>query len=186
MILSACPSAVLRLLADSPSNRFPFDKLDEVVDWRVVPLGLRLLAESEDNAPGSYYFSSAELDEIVAGKNTEEHLVHVGDTSYLSGLLPRLNWWIGISSDLSVGRSVAGVFGDPMFERQRDALLPLLQEVLSCYPAAVAAAQRFSGLDGGIACLELLKRYRIFTRAVCDFAREVWPDVNLEWIIAQA
>ena len=53
-----------------------------------------------------------------------------------------------------------------------------------------AAAVAESGLSMSAsnripAGMELLKRYRLFTRYVCSFAQEVWPEVDLK-LIAEA
>ena len=32
----------------------------------------------------------------------------------------------------------------------------------------------------------LLKRYRLYTRYLCEFAAELWPDADLSWLRGQA
>jgi hypothetical protein len=149
-----------------------------------APYGLKCLADFAEDL-NHFYFSVAELDEIADGKNTESHIEGAGDGVYLYSILPSIDWWVGISSCLSFGRNAKGVYGDPAFKEQRERLLPLLNDVLTSYTPALAASQRFSDSDGGALNLKLLKRYAIFRRAVCDFARDVWPDVNLDWIYQQ-
>jgi hypothetical protein len=149
-----------------------------------APEGIRRLVDYSEDLHG-FGFSVAELDEIVDGKNTAAHLESVGDGVYLFSLLPSIDWWAGISTCLSLGRSTAGNYGDPAFEEHRKRILPLLNDLLTSYAPALAATMCYSGSYGGAVSLELLKRYRIFTRAVCDFARDVWPGVNLEWLYQQ-
>lgn len=160
---------------------------DASVDAMIMsaaPEGIRQLAEFAEDLK-HFGFSVAELDEIADEKNTEAHLKSVADGVYLCSLLPSIDWWVGISTCLSFGRSAAGIYGDPAFKKQRDRLLPLLNDTLTSYAPALAVTQRYSDSDGGAASLELLKRYRLFTRAVCEFARDVWPDVKLDWLYQQ-
>jgi hypothetical protein len=149
-----------------------------------APEGIKRLAEFAEDM-NVFGFPVAELDEIADGKNTERHRESAGDGVYLYSLLPSIDWWVGISSCLSFGRSAKGIYGDPAFKEQRERLFPLLNDVLTSYTPALAASQRFSDSDGDALNIELLKRYAIFRRAVCDFARDVWPDVNLDWIYQQ-
>lgn len=153
---------------------------------RCTPEGVQRLAWSLEHLPNHLTgFSVEELDEIAAGENTEQHLVNVGDGTYLDGVLPCLNWWIGVAEGLTFGRSIEGTWADPTFEGQRKKLLTLLNDTLSSYAAALAVTLHYSKYSPSESGLELLKRYRIYTRAVCDFAREVWPEVNLEWLYTQ-
>jgi hypothetical protein len=149
-----------------------------------APEGIKRLVDYAGDL-NVFGFSVAELDEIADGKNTEVHLESVGDGVYLFSLLPSIDWWAGISTCLSLGRSTAGIYGDPACEEHRKRILPLLNDVLTSYAPALAVTQLYSDSYGGAASMELLKRYRIFTRAVCDFAHDVWPDVDLDWLYQQ-
>jgi hypothetical protein len=162
-------------------DRINLNREASVDDVGAVPYGLEFLALCAEDL-NNFGFSAAELDEIADGKNTEVHLENAGDGVYLYSLLPSIDWWVGISSGLSFGRSAKGIYGDPTFKEQRERLLPLLNDVLTSYTPALAASQRFSDSCGDALNLELLKRYAIFRRSVCDFARDVWPDVNLNWL----
>jgi hypothetical protein len=96
-----------------------------------VPEGLQRLVTYREDLPASFYFSVADLDEVVDGKNTDAHLDRVGDGLYLEGILPSIDWWVGVLTCLSFGRTMEGVYGDFASEPQRKALLPLLNNALS-------------------------------------------------------
>jgi hypothetical protein len=149
-----------------------------------APEDIQSLAEyAEDFNP--FGFSVAELDEIADGKNTAVHLENVKSRVFLLDILRSIDWWVGISTCPPHGRSVRGIDGDPAFEEQWEQLLHLLNDVFASYTPALDAMQRYSrsGVAASAAAdIELLRRYRIYTRAVCDFARDVWPHVDLGWL----
>ncbi len=73
------------------------------------------------------------------------------------------------------------------YEDKKRNLIALLNDVLSCYAAAFAeSGLSLSASDRIPAGMEMLKRYRLFTRYVCAFAKEVWPNVDLGWLFKQA
>jgi hypothetical protein len=152
-----------------------------------VPQGLQQLAECGEDLP-HIRFTLDELDVIVEGKQTESLEPLFEDGTYLRQVLPALDWWIWVADSLNLGRSMNGAFAEAEFEEQRAKLLFLLDDVLSSYTAALAEGPIYSGCRSSSysAGLELLKRYRQFTRYVCAYAREMWPGVELGWLLKQA
>ncbi len=68
-------------------------------------------------------------------------------------------------------------------------MLSLLNDTLSSYTAALAKTMHYSDVpheEGFPANFELLKRYRLYTRYLCELARELWPKVKLGWLYQQA
>jgi hypothetical protein len=152
-----------------------------------LPEGLRSLVESKENPP-HLRFTVDELDKIVEGKQGEEMESSFADGFYLSYVLPALNWWIDVSESIALGRSMGGITCEPEFEGQRAKLIVLLNDALSNYAAALAEGPYFTDSISALAPagMEFLKRYRLYTRAVCDFGQEVWPEVDLGWLSKQA
>jgi hypothetical protein len=152
-----------------------------------APEGIRSLAKFAEDL-NDFGFSVAELDEIADGKNTAVHLENVKCRVFLLDILRSIDWWVGISTCPSHGRSVRWVDGDPALKEQWEQLLHLLNDVFASYTPALDAMQRYSrsGVAASAAAdIELLRRYRIYTRAVCDFVRDAWPNVKLDWIYQQ-
>ena len=149
-----------------------------------VPQGLKRLAECGEDLP-HICFTLDELDIIVEGEHTENLEPLFEDGTYLRQVLPALDWWIWVTDSLNQGRSMNGAFAEAEFEEQRAKLLFLLDDVLSSYTAALAEGPIYSAChtNGHSAGLELMKRYRIYTRYVCAFAQDVWPAVDLGWLL---
>ena len=147
-----------------------------------APEDIQSLVEFAEDM-NNFGFSVAELDEIADGKNTAVNLKKVKEAVCLLELLPSIDWWVGLSICPSSGRRARGIDGDPALRELWERLLPLLNDVLANYAPALASMRIYSGHgDDGAAHIELLRRYRIYTRAVCDFARYAWPNVNLDWL----
>jgi hypothetical protein len=153
----------------------------------VIPEGIQRLADCAADAPHRY-FTVAELELIVKGEDTKDLESSLADGIYMQGILPAIEWWIQVADCLLCGTGIKSKFADEEFEEQRTKLLSLLNDVLSSYSAALAEGTWYSlhNADRVPAGVELLKRYRLYTRYVCAFAREIWPNLNLEWLLKQA
>jgi hypothetical protein len=104
-------------------------------------------------------------------------------------VLPAIDWWTGALKAMSnAGYDEDDIRYEPALERQKSKLLGLLNDALCCYASAVAEDSHFSNPDSDILCrekpatVELLRRYRIYTRAVCALAKEAWPKADLDWL----
>jgi hypothetical protein len=151
-----------------------------------VPEGLQRLAECGERLP-HICFTVDELDAIVEGKDTEKLESSCADGIYLQDMLPAINWWLDVAQDIAGGNGMKHDFWMPAHEDQKHNLLALLNDLLSSYAAAFAeAGLSFSASPRIPAGMEMLKRYRLFTRYVCAFAKEVWPEVELGWLLKQA
>jgi hypothetical protein len=151
-----------------------------------VPEGLQRLAECGERLP-RICFTVDELDAIVEGKDTEELESSCADGIYLQGMLPAIKWWLDVAQDMAGGNGMKHDFCTPAYQDQKHYLLALLNDVLSGYAAAFAeAGLSFSASPRIPAGMEMLKRYRLFTRYACAFAQEVWPEVELGWLLKQA
>lgn len=155
-----------------------------------VPEGLRLLAWCCENRPSDSFFSVDDLDAIAENENTD--IDGEGpDGASIHSALGYINWWLRVAEALTFGRSTKGLIADPAFDEQRAKVLSLLNDTLSSYAAALAENLYYAGAETYQtatypAHLELFRRYRLYTRHVCGFAREVWPDVELDWLHGQA
>jgi hypothetical protein len=153
-----------------------------------APAGITALAERRDDLP-HFILTIDELDEIVEGKNADAMESSFPGGSYLLDVLPALDWWVECTKALSLGKSTDWIDFHPVFEREKSKLIELLNDALSSYAAALAEASFYSDTKFGQAApagLELLRKYRLYTRHVCAVAREMWPDVNLDWLLKQA
>jgi hypothetical protein len=153
----------------------------------VVPEGIQRLADCAAAGPHPY-FTVAELELIVQGEDTKDLESSLADGIYMQEILSAIEWWISVADCLLCGTGIKSKFADAEFEEQRTKLLSLLNDVLSSYSAALAEGTFYSRHNSlrVPAGVELLKRYRLYTRYVCAFARETWPDVNFEWLLKQA
>lgn len=139
--------------------------------------GLEYLADCGRSSKG-VPFSIFELDDIVEGKNLEKYTEEIEESCYLNFVMDSLQWWIEVSKAINYGRENDNDPKDYGAKRIR-----LLNDALSSYAAAFAESYyHSSGSDCGPAGLELLKRYRLYTICVCEYADERWPDVDLGWL----
>lgn len=98
----------------------------------------------------------------------------------------RFDCWIDIAKSVALGRGNS-FSTEPGFEEQKKELAELLKATLSSYAAALLEAPEFSdSRSRRTASIELLRQYRLFTRAVCVFAKEMWPEVDLAWLMREA
>jgi hypothetical protein len=165
-----------------------------------VPYFIAKLLEYSNNPP-SLCFSVDTLDGIVAGKSDTKSVEEgfkndyyldgrgFKGAQYLVEILPSLGWWVKVTMALSYSGYAQDLLDfEPVFEREKTKLLELLSDVLSSFAAALAENTSFSNSSSKLApaSIELLKRYRLYTRAVCDVAEEAWPIVDLDWLLKQA
>lgn len=129
------------------------------------------------------------LDAILDGKE-DTATIEAGFVAgcYLHSILPALDWWIDISKAFSLGSHTGSAGHDRRFEKNKAKLLKLLNDALCSYTAALSETGDFSEPLSlrTPAALELLKRYRLYTRAVCATAQKIWPNVDLGWLLKQA
>ena len=146
-------------------------------------------------APIGFHLSAKDLEQIAHTDDTDDlHDLDGGrdivatmslQFEWLDGFLPNLNMWISISD--SILGSTDQAKPDPKFDEQRTELNRLLTAVLSAYPLAVMEGPLYSEEEYPIrASHELLKRYWAYTRYVCAFAQQVWPDVKMDKLLQQA
>jgi hypothetical protein len=156
--------------------------------FSAAPAAIQGLVVCSENPP-HLVFPVDHLDELVAGEsNTESLEAGFVDGRYFDQILPSLEWWIDIMRALSWGGNDPNDIDiQPAFEKQKANLLKLLKRVLSGYAEALAEDSYFSGSDSrrAPASIELVKRYRLFTRAVCAVAQDLWPQADLGWLLRQ-
>jgi hypothetical protein len=103
---------------------------------------------------------------------------------WFDDFLPSLNWWRMLASAALEGHnpeSGEDQFGPhPTFWHHRETLSRLLRDVMLAYVPAEQELSAYSKdwRDKRAATIELLKRYRLYTRYVESFAMEVWPEMN--------
>lgn len=134
-----------------------------------------------DDSTKRMRFTVLELDEIAKGKELPRQCSHMGDGHYLHGLFSSLGWWKSVAEQLTSGRE--SVYADPQFRKEREKGLKLLAEVFSGIVPAMAQTMFYTETDSLEPHIELLRRYRRFTRHVCTWARKVWPEVNLQRLL---
>jgi hypothetical protein len=75
----------------------------------------------------------------------------------------------------------------PDNEKERNEICKLLSDVYGAYVPALKSGYSFDrNWDDNGAGLNLLKRYRLFTRSVCTLAQQVWPQANMERLLQEA
>ncbi len=156
-----------------------------------LPFGWKCLETCRENAPRYFYFGIAALDEIAAGKDWDKHRAALYDGTYLGDVLPHIAWWIDVAEALSHGRSedIDWDSTDPERVEFRKTVPLMVNDVLSCYAAALASIPDFAGSQrepDEVEGLEMFKRYRQFTVYVRDFAQTVWNGHNIDWLWGQA
>jgi hypothetical protein len=151
-----------------------------------VPEGMQRLAACIQSVPEDFCLTAQALDEIAEGKHTEIHIGRVCDGLYLQYMLPQINWWVQVAEALTFGGTMKGVYADPAYKEMRTELLSLLNATFSSYTAAIAATQYYSDSDDSTVHFDLLKRYRMLTKFVCSWAKQLWPKVDLDWLYGQA
>jgi hypothetical protein len=171
MLLSTAPMAVrdlVKCFESTPKFGFPLEELDEIVD-------------NPEKDPGSEGYSFVTCVEFV---------------------LPAIDWWTDVMRAIATGGYDADdIDYQPAFSRRKSELMGLLNDALSCYASALAEDCNFGTPEEDYefetlnadnkprkknpATVELLRRYRIYTRAVCSVAKEAWPNADLVWLFKQ-
>jgi hypothetical protein len=137
--------------------------------------GLRRIAEKIEFRKCRLPYEAKYLDEVAHGRKSKRHIEKAKDsTYYIDELYASTGWWTRIIYEASIGRNR---------RRPPKELYEEMNDVFCCF-AGVYRESHVYELDGH-RTLELLKRYRIFTRSVCSFAQEVLPDMNLQALLDQ-
>lgn len=140
-------------------------------------------------APQYFNFDVGDLDEIAAGTNLEQHRLSLYDGTFLGDVLPKLDWWLALGEFMSFEASEqsASVAGSDL-AAFRSRFVGMASGVLCRYATALALNPSVAGLDvdGTDVALDLLAHYRQLTCLVRDFARKLWPGINLGWLWAEA
>ncbi len=152
----------------------PFDSLTTIAWLMDYMPGLELKLELD------------QLDRIADGMATKEDEECFVDDG-VDGVLPALDWWRHASESL-LDHPERKFIPEPTFAHHREAILKLLNDALAAIVPAWQEGCEFSddcSREGG-ATRELLKRYRRFTRYVCAFAQERFPDANLKELLERS
>ena len=137
-------------------------------------------------------YENSELDQIVAGENIRDYSFQLFGGEYLEQRFhDDLDFWELVILEIMVNSDEDDFGASPEKIARREKLLGLRSEVLNAYLATFREGYLFGACaDGSVireapASIELLKRYRLFTRGVCEAAKEVWPNVNLQALFDQ-
>jgi hypothetical protein len=161
MLLSTAPPAIKKLVECGecvPTLGFPLEELDEIVD-------------NPENDPdsGGYKFVTC-----------------------ASSVLTAIGWWTDVMTAITFGGYDSDdIDFQPAFLQRKSELMGLLNDALSCYASALAEDCYFETPGSArkstknTATVELLRRYRIYTRAVCSVAKDAWPEGDLDWLFKQ-
>ena len=145
--------------------------------------------------PDCYLPKRSDLDKLSAGIPTEDELYEWGiaeNWEWFDGFLEVLNWWRTIAAVALEGHNEGYEFGpNPAFAHHREELSRILMEVMVAYVPAEHETSPYTEDWKDFGCLtdtrkstiELLKRYRVYTRYVESFVIEVWPDINRELLL---
>jgi hypothetical protein len=166
------PTPLLPITPNSPPN----DASSEIGSWL-------------DHKP-EFRVRVDELEAIAHGAKAQEVSEVMDFSFWFDDFMPSLNWWREVSDSLLHSKDVDLTLPpEPSFAAHRQTLSKLLNDTLSAFSPAwqVGCYVSDDWLENGRATLlELLKRYRLFTRYVCALAQEIWPDVNLERLLEQS
>jgi hypothetical protein len=131
-----------------------------------------------------------ELDRIADGIELEDDSILVVKEYWFDSFLTSLKWWLWVSNALLESTNVdpSDFQPKPAFAHHREAILKLMNDIFTSYVPAHQEGYLFSSdwMKKGEATRELLKRYRTFTRYICTFAQEVWPDVSMDPLLKRA
>ena len=147
-----------------------------------VPAALRHLAEHLKSVPPGIASKVADLDEITSAEDLESldgQIDELFDGEYLRDFLAHFEWWVEVSRAALNGTAIKPTYGE-QFPEQRELFLGMIEDVLFCYPKAIAQTIYFQGEQvDDLAHVELLKAYGLFRRAVLDFLSTMWPEADL-------
>ena len=171
--------------------------------------GLEQLEALRKDVHPCFAVDVGDLDQIVARVNLERHRLSVFDGTYLDDVLPKLEWWLALGElILFCASERAAVVPSPEIAKFKRKFVRLADDALYYHSAVwtkeldmstipddvlVAEFQRRNNSrnakrlsDRTDAALDLLANYRRLTRHVRDFAKRLWPEVDLGWLYAQA
>ena len=102
---------------------------------------------------------------------------------WFDDFLPALNWWRAVGDvalETSLDQNELGP--DPALKEQRHTLSRLLADVLQAFLPALQESSPYSAefASNGDEAIELLKRYRLYTRAVEQLVLHVWPMITID------
>lgn len=150
-----------------------------------LPMGLAMLGSSLEEPPPGIQSRVDELDAIVDGTAATPEQAGYADGTYMGRFLEHLEWWKDASEALLCGRGMESDYGNS-YPEQKAKLRALIGDILDAYKDALAQTVFFQLDDANPAAhYVLLRRYRLFTRYVCAFAQEVWPEANLKRLLQQ-
>ena len=138
------------------------------------------IASLLDNQPDAETgFEVDGLDRIADGAPTAEDEGDViCEIDWFGGFLDSVNWWRSAAESLLMSNKCMSS-PDPDFAEQGEEIFRLLGDVLMAYVPAQREWIYADDQERG-ASMELLKRYRLFTRYVCAFARELFPGTSYD------
>ncbi len=139
------------------------------------------------NWPKGFTVEKEELLAIAAEEDIIPDL-WADSLNWFPNFLPSLNAWRNIGSsilDIEEFKDYGpqNKIADSIFEHRFNELNRLMAEVLKAY--AQAEDENHFCLKEADGRTELLKRYHRYICCVCEMAREVWPNVNLEKLLKQ-
>lgn len=148
-----------------------------------------LLLEHLAARPDRYLPTGEEIDQIIGGTMPDHDVIIVHRHEWFDDFLPALNWF-RMLSDLALEGHNPKEFEftdgpNPMFAGQRRELSRLLTEVLVAFGPAHQESSAYSAdwLLNRNATIEMLKRYRLYTRYVEQFTLEVFPTLDPELLL---
>ncbi|HTV54037.1 MAG TPA: hypothetical protein VMI06_03900 [Terriglobia bacterium] len=113
-------------------------------------------------------------------------LESIPDTIYLDdagtcicNVLPSLDWWRQVAACLAQVGQDDDLNPSATLKPCRQKLLSLLDDTLRAYVSAESQGPSYEYSDGD-ATLELLRRYRLYTRYIVELAQRTWPLANLD------
>jgi hypothetical protein len=133
-------------------------------------------------------FSIDQLDRIADGKMDDEEDVLTEEFAWLKDLRTCLGWWEDTATGLLDAHEPehSQLLPRTDTEKERNEVCELLSDVYGAYVPALKSGYSFDrNWDDNGARLNLLKRYRLFTRCVCTLAQQVWPGVNMDSLLQQ-
>ena len=128
-----------------------------------------------------------QLDEIASGIDIHRYRDLLGDSNYLGNMPSCMDWWRDVM-DYAVAESAGeGEWeGNPLFAPQIRHVVSLAKDAYAALVDAWAITRGYSNPDSNkFAHFDFLKKYRLFTRSVCSFVQEVWPDIDFEKLRAK-
>lgn len=141
-----------------------------------------------NHRPDRYLPTREELNQLLAGHMTTElwSLVFAERHVWIGDFLQSLNWWIKLShAALEIRNTDGDDRPNPDFFDRRVTFSHLLEHVMAAFVPAMRDTSTYAEDwdDREAATVDLLKRYRLYTKAVETFVLEVWPEVGRELLL---